>query len=99
VDESKRTDDTLQITDEYIRALMENALDGIVVLNGDGTVRYESPFMKRVLGRGSGERAGKSAFEFIHPDDLPRVSSLFAKLLENPGSAMREELRVLREDG
>ena len=99
VDESKRTDDTLQITDEYIRALMENALDGIVVLNGDGTVRYESPFMKRVLGRGSGERAGKSAFEFIHPDDLPRVSSLFAELLENPGSAMREELRVLREDG
>ncbi len=99
LEEQRTMHQGLQRTDAYIKALMENALDGIVVLNRDGTVRYQSPFIERVLGREQGEREGKSAFEFIHPDDLPRASNLFAELQQSPGATMFEEIRVLHQDG
>ena len=40
----------LRRSEQYFRSLIENASDTITILNGDGTVRYESPSLTRVLG-------------------------------------------------
>jgi PAS domain S-box-containing protein len=37
-------------SERYYRALIENATDGILVVNTDGTIRYESPSVARILG-------------------------------------------------
>lgn len=52
--------DAQQQEAEFFRALTENSRDGIVVINRDGTVRYESPFGERTLGRKPGDRIGKN---------------------------------------
>jgi PAS domain S-box-containing protein len=84
---------------EFFRALTENALDGILVLNSDGTVRYESPFAERTLGRKHGDRVGKSMFERIHPEDAPKVTEAFARLVQKPGSTAVVQLRLQHGDG
>lgn len=91
--------DAQQQEAEFFRALTENSRDGIVVINRDGTVRYESPFGERTLGRKPGDRIGRDMMEPVHPDDVPAVSDAFAQLLQNPGESVSVELRLQHGDG
>ncbi len=79
--------------------LIENALDLIAILNTDGTIRYTSPSHKRVLGYEPDELMGKSAFSFIHPDDLAEVTKHFNIGLQNPGVPESAEFRFQHKDG
>src|SRR5437763_11492703 len=68
-------------SDAYFRLLTENSLDIISILEPDGTIRYESPSVARILGYQPEELVGRSAFEFIHPDDLADVAKAFQRLV------------------
>src|SRR5262249_40662017 len=50
ITERKQADEALRRSEEYFRALTENALDIITILNGDGTIRHVSPSSGRTLG-------------------------------------------------
>jgi PAS domain S-box-containing protein len=78
VSERKKDLETLRASESHFRALIENALDVITILKQDGVIQYESPSLERVLGYPKGELLGKSIFDFIHPDDLPRIKNDFA---------------------
>ena len=41
--ERKRVEEELRQSEEYSRSLIENALDMIVILEANGTLRYQSP--------------------------------------------------------
>jgi len=74
-----------QISDRRLRLVTENALDIITVLNGDGDIQYVGPSVERVLGWAAEERTGRSALDLIHPADVRRVGSAFARLRTEPG--------------
>jgi PAS domain S-box-containing protein len=97
--ERKRAEEALRRSEEHFRLLIENALDIISLLNGDGTVRYQSPSAERVLGHKPEEAIGKSGFEFIHPDDLPHVINAFTDTIQKPGITPPIEMRVQHRDG
>jgi two-component system NtrC family sensor kinase len=88
-----------RVKESYLESLIENALEGIVVLNADGTFRYESPSMERLLGRSPEDRVGKNSFEFVHPDDMVEAGEAFAGLIRDPGSTIHAEVRGLHKDG
>lgn len=85
-------------SEEYFRLLTENSLDIISILEPDGTIRYESPSVTRILGYNPEELVGHSAFEFVHPDDLADVAKSFAHLVQSAGMAP-VQFRFLRKDG
>lgn len=90
----------LKRSEEYFRSLIENSSDIIVVVNADSTIRYESPSMERILGYTPAERIGKSAFEYIHPDDLPAVLEQQKQLpAMSPDQLVTQELRLRHRDG
>ncbi|UCC61237.1 MAG: PAS domain S-box protein, partial [Dehalococcoidia bacterium] len=99
VTERRRMEEKLRREEEYFRSLIENSLEVIVLINIDGSVRYESPSSLNVTGYSPEERLGRSIFEFVHPDDLPNVSLEFKKLIANQGSIVHSELRGIRKDG
>ncbi|GAG39145.1 unnamed protein product, partial [marine sediment metagenome] len=70
ITERKQVEKALPYGEEYFRPLIERALDVIVVINSDGTVRYESPSIQNVTGYTPEERQGKHFFDLIHPDDM-----------------------------
>ncbi len=84
---------------DSFRLLIEKAPDFLSVLNADGTVRYRSPSFERFLGYPAGELAGRSTFDFIHPDDRPRVLRTFQDLVTEPGGIRFIELRFRLADG
>ena len=99
VTERKRAEEALRQREEYFRSIIENAQDAIVILNRDGTVRYESPAITRLLGIDPQDRVGMNPFEDIHPDELKEAAKFFDQLVSNPGSTVRTEIRGQHADG
>jgi diguanylate cyclase (GGDEF)-like protein/PAS domain S-box-containing protein len=78
---------------------VQNASDAITVLSADGTVRYVSPAIEKVLGYLPQERVGRSGFELLHPGDLSRAKVAFAEALRSPGVTLTAEVRMRHRDG
>jgi len=85
--------------EEWFRALIENCMDGISILNSDGTIRYESPSIERILGYKPEELIGKNVLEFVHPDDVQSIASTFNTSIKHPVQPVRMEVRFLHKDG
>jgi PAS domain S-box-containing protein len=95
----KQAETELIRREEYFRALTENSLDLLTVLNGDGAFQYSSSSLKHVLGYQPEELAGLSAFTLVHPDDVVKARQAFERGLKNLGARSRHEFRCRRRDG
>ncbi|MDY6892095.1 MAG: PAS domain S-box protein [Chloroflexota bacterium] len=99
ITERKRAEDELRRQEEYYRALIESSSDGIMIVNADGTLRYQSPSVYRMLGYRAIDQIGKNVFRFIHPDDISNATEEFARLLKDSSYVLHTEGRVQRKDG
>jgi PAS domain S-box-containing protein len=81
------------------RALVQYSSDVITVLAPDGTVLYNTPAVRRVLGYDPEMLIGRSAFEFVHPDDVEHVAARFGEALGQPGVAVPVTFRFRHHDG
>ena len=70
ITERKRTEEALRESEARFHALVQNALDIVMVTDAQGTIRYISPSIERVLGYQPEEMVGTITAEFVHPDDL-----------------------------
>lgn len=68
------------------------------ILTRDGTVRYASPSIERVLGADAGSLVGADVFDaiiqFVHPDDQYETMRLLHYLLVTPGAVDEITYRV-----
>ncbi len=81
------------------RALVEHAVEGIVVLDREARVTYASPSAARLAGVAASDWVGRSALELIHPADLDAVAISFANTTRTPGEAIPLRFRILRAAG
>lgn len=81
------------------RTLVQHSSDIITLLDHDGTIRYQSPSITRVLGYQPEELSGTNAFALIHPEDLPHVEQLFRQIAHIPLAVERVEYRFRHRDG
>jgi PAS domain S-box-containing protein len=99
VTERQRAQEALKQREEHFRVMIDNSLDNVVILDKEGAILYESPSIERVLGYKREDFEGKTTFEFVHPDDLARVTRAFTRVVKNPGSASKGEVRAPHVDG
>ena len=99
VTEERLMQENLRQREEYFRSLIENASDIITVLNTDGTIRYESPSLERVMGYRPDELIGVNAMDFLHPEDRLQVAALFNRLAAEPGLSATAEFRFRHKNG
>jgi len=85
--------------EKYLRALTENSLDVLTILDREGRFQYNSPSLKQLLGYEPGEVAGRNAFELVHGEDLPSCLAAFERALQNPELRVTHEFRFRRKDG
>src|SRR5437899_11631283 len=64
--------------------LLEHASDMVSVIDQDGTVRYESPSVERLLGWRPEELVGTQLLDYVHPDDVALVRAAIAPRLAHP---------------
>ena len=95
----RRAEAELVRRERHFRAITENSLDILTVLDQEGHFIHNSPSIKRVLGYEPRALIGKSAFALIHPEDLPRVLQAFEAILKTRERPFQAEYRFRHQDG
>ena len=86
-------------TGERFKALVENSLDIIAVLRGDGRVDYVSPVIQSVLGYDPDELIGQPYTDFLHPEDIKMAVESFGGILLQRGASAMMDGRIKAKDG
>lgn len=97
--ERKEVEEKIKQSDERNRAMIDNMSDGLVLLNSDWEIVYQSPSVKRITGYSFEERQTKEATELIHPDDVEVLNEAIRKAMESPGVSIQHQLRVKHKSG
>ncbi len=82
---------------ERFRSLVQNSSDVITVVDGSGTVLYQTPSVKQVFGYDADKLVGQNLQTILHPDDVEAVTAALSRP-QGLGSE-RIECRVRHSDG
>ena len=85
VTEQRRAEDALRQSEERFRALVEKSRDGILLVDEQCVIGYAAPAQGLVFGHAPAEVLGRSALDFVHPDDVPAARKRLAYCLSRPG--------------
>ena len=99
VTERREAQAALERSEEHFRLLIENATDLISIFSLDGTIRYGSPAVTRMLGYDMEELLGANVMELIHPKDAQQVAAALAETTAKPGSSRSVQFRCRAADG
>ncbi|MBL6945890.1 MAG: PAS domain S-box protein [Rhodospirillales bacterium] len=94
-----KAEGALRESETKFRALIENALDFIMVLDKNGSISFQSPSIEESFGFRPAEMLGTSFFEYVHREDLIRVKDSFFRLMETAGMTASFQLRGRHADG
>src|SRR2546429_458711 len=60
---------------------------------------HASPSVERVLGYGPSDLLERSAFDYVHPEDIALVAEALARAIQRPGSPQSAQFRFRAQDG
>jgi PAS domain S-box-containing protein len=69
------------------------------VIDAEGTTRYVSPAVERVMGYQPQELVGKSIFDYVRQDALAEAKEIFAQAWSQPGVHPPFEFELPHKDG
>lgn len=99
VTERKQAEEEIRKSEKRFRVLTQNSSDLISLFSATGIIRYQSPSIERILGYGQDETLGDNAFDYVHPDDLDKVTQAFAEGLKDHLRRPSVEYRFRHKDG
>lgn len=86
-------------TQKRMQLLLENASEVVTIYEKDGSVRYISPSVKKILGYTPDEMVGTKNIKYVHPDGIEVVKQMFIDLLERPEEPAMIQYSSIRKDG
>jgi PAS domain S-box-containing protein len=94
-----KAEEDLRASEDRFRSLVQNAYDVITVINREGLITYETPSVARILGYEPGSMIGKSALDFIHPQDQPAIRLTIQEVMLSGQPGLPAELRFCHAAG
>ncbi|HET7479542.1 MAG TPA: PAS domain S-box protein [Rubrobacteraceae bacterium] len=92
--------EALKESEEQFAIIVQNALDIVMITEADGSIRYITPSVERILGYMSEEMVGTNIAEYVHPEDLEMALRELGEAVSRPGVyPVAVETRVRRKDG
>jgi hypothetical protein len=99
ITDRKLAEENIRKIGKHYQAIIENAPDGIVLLNELGDFKYISPAGKKMFGYAISEEIKGNPSEFTHPDDLPMVLSNLGRIMSDPSHIPTLQYRYLDKKG
>ena len=85
--------------ERYFRALTENSLDILCIMDREGKQLYVSPSIEHMLGYTPEAMRGESVFTRVHAEDLPRAQEALQLALDHPERAVKIQVRYKNQAG
>jgi PAS domain S-box-containing protein len=98
ITQRKKAEDALKASEEKFSLLAKNATDIVSLHDLNFNYIYVSDSAKRTLGYEPEELIGKSALDFIHPEDLEYVKNRYEGMLSRT-SIEFSQFRNIKKDG
>jgi PAS domain S-box-containing protein len=95
----KQTEEAVRLIEKRNNAIIENAPDGIILIDVAGMFKFASPSAYRIFGYSSDEIIGYDPVPKTHPEDFPRVLELLQDLLDHPEKVCTLEYRFQHKNG
>jgi diguanylate cyclase (GGDEF)-like protein/PAS domain S-box-containing protein len=100
VTDALQAEQALNETQQLWQSLIANTSDIVTLLDTSGRVILASPSIEVVMGYTLDEYIGRSAFEFIHPEDISRPVGLFQTAVSGEVTEQHTvEFRYRHKDG
>ncbi len=94
ITERVRHEEDIRRRERWMRSLVENLHDVVVVLDRSLRVQYATPSIERLIDAPAYTNIGESAFNDIHPDDVDHVGASIDRLRSQAGASERMEFRL-----
>ena len=95
----RQTEGIAGASPETFQALIENSLDGVLIMGPKLEVLYQNPATARILGYKLGDLVGEDVLGLIHPEDMRKTAHRLSRVSQIPGDTDRAYLRVKHKDG
>lgn len=83
ISEQLKTEQAHRTTERRFKALVQEGMDIIAVISEDARHLYISPSVERVLGFSQEEYMGMNVYDFLHPEDIPKIKKTFEALIKS----------------
>jgi len=97
ITDSKQAGERLRESNERLRLITENMVDLIAQFDAQAFFQYVSPSYEKILGYRAEDLVGKSAVDFIHPDERDEIIPAIDAMLRLGAGAT--QFRYLHKDG
>lgn len=98
INDLKKAETKLEENIRYYQSILENSFDGVSIVDVDGTVKYQTPSVEKIIGYPKDSRVGNSALSFISNDDLPKVQTILRQLVNGEIPEARTVIKYKRGD-
>ena len=86
-------------SEQRFGALIRHSSDILLVLREDGTLRYLSPSVTRILGWEASRLVGRHVSQLVHPDDAAPLAIAFGRVLVEGRTPAPVRCRYLHRNG
>ncbi|WP_306563556.1 sensor domain-containing diguanylate cyclase [Aquabacterium sp.] len=93
----ERLAQALSLSRNNYRLLVENASEGIVVVQG-GRMKFANPMLLSLLGFAEEDVLGQNLLQFVHEDDRAKVAEAYQLRVQGLAQGLKYPLRVLTHD-
>jgi PAS domain S-box-containing protein len=97
--DQQETLERVEQSERRFRALTENALDSIAVMDVEGRILYDSPSAERIWHLPDPSHGKRWNLTAVDTADRRRLKRNFARTIRQPGVPIRGSYRVRRPDG
>lgn len=94
----KKLERRIQESEAFLNAIWNSIPDLLILMDTQGNIQNISPSVTTLLGYTPEETLGKSAFSFLHPEDVPRAQKDLMRLFQER-KPFRAQYKVLAKDG
>jgi PAS domain S-box-containing protein len=98
ITERKQTEMALQEKTHLLQTISDNMLDLVTLTDMEGTIKFLGA-SHDILGYGLETLIGKNVLDFVHPDDFPAITKVFAESIRNRDDTPKVEYRYRCADG
>jgi PAS domain S-box-containing protein len=92
IEEVNRTQNRMQL-------LLENASEVIAIYEKEGTIRYISPSVEKILGYLQNDLIGSNDKEHVVPEGIDQYEQLFERVIANPFESVMVQYEYIKKDG